>query len=139
MTEQTRPRQRKGFFRNADVPRTRIAIGSLIVLFPVLGVFLGVLGVASHDINGQYGTYSCTVTNISADAPLRDGNPAWKVVTSCGGTLYIDPDATHQTSQQATALARSMSPGHRYALTIQGVLRNPFAISSYLLAASPRA
>lgn len=105
-------------------------------------VFLIVFLTASSIISGHRETRFCTITSVvdatdAGQAPLADGKPSWKVATDCGGTLYIDPDATHQTATEAIALAQSLEIGREFRLSIQGSLLNPFTISAYLLAATP--
>ena len=88
------------------------------------------------NLNPRPETDVCAVRTVVWD-PTRSGAPAWNIGTDCGGTLYIDPGATGQTVSAATDLANSLTAGTVYRLTIQGALRNPYDISSYLLAAKP--
>jgi hypothetical protein len=139
--ERDETRQRRRFFRNPGIPiRSKIIAIGVPAFVGCLVVFLLGSAVVSHEINAQRETRTCTMVSLgSAGRPLLDGKPSWKVVTSCGGTLYIDPDATHQSGAAATTLAESLTPAQSYVLTIQGELGNAWAISSYLLAARPSA
>lgn len=98
----------------------------------VIIVFLAVTGITSHVLGARTSEYRCTVKSVS-EASLRDGRPAWHLGTTCGGTIYIDSEATHQTVAQAKSLASDLRTGQRYELTVRGVLHNPLGISAYLL------
>lgn len=124
---------RQGILRNR-AGRTVTIAGSAI--FFVIGLGIVAVGSVSANLNSRHETDVCTVRSVQWD-PTRLGAAAWDIGTDCGGTLHIDPGAIGQTVPEATALANSMTPGNLYRLTIQGTLRNPYGISSYLLAARP--
>lgn len=125
--------------RNRPLLAAFIKIGvPFLVLVAALVIFLAVTAVRSHNLNAKRQVLTCTITRQPARRTLRDeATPSWRVYTSCGGTLYIDPDATNQTSADATVLVNSLRVGGKYRLTIQGQLGNKADISSYLLAATP--
>lgn len=120
-----------------------LVVGVPLIVFGValLTFIIGAAAISSH-INANREVRTCTVEQVLAAGQgggrrLEDGKPSWLIKTDCGGTLYIDPDATHQTAAEATQLQESLQPAVRYHLTIQGQLGNRWTISSYLLAAAP--
>ncbi|PZF60608.1 hypothetical protein DEI81_12395 [Curtobacterium sp. MCBD17_013] len=125
------------FFRSPYVPRSqKIGIASLGSVLVVLAIGLPALGITSHELGQRHTTQTCTITAVDP-APLRSGGAAWDVGTDCGGTIDIDPSAAGQSLTKATALARSLDVGHRYRLTLRGVLHTAFGFSTELLRATP--
>jgi len=122
---------RQGTLRNRAGRTITLAASAI---FFVIGLGIVVVGSVSANLNSRLETDVCTVRTVQWD-PTRSGAAAWDIGTDCGGTLHIDPGATRQTVSEASALANSMTPGNVYRLTVQGTLRSPYAISSYLLAA----
>lgn len=120
-----------------------LVLGIPVIVFVLaLGTFLVGTMVISNKINATREARTCTIEQVltpgqGGGRALFDGKPSWLIKTDCGGTLYIDPDATGQTAAEATELAGSLQPGQKYKLKIQGQLDNKFTISSYLLSATP--
>ncbi len=107
----------------------------LVGLFPLIFLGWGFTVVEGAQVGSKHETRTCEVTSVSWAQWDLDGMPSWRVHTSCGGALYINPDDTHQTAEQATDLFEELVPGQCYALNVKGELNNWFDISAGLISA----
>jgi hypothetical protein len=133
----TGTRGRRSLLRDPDVPlSTRLGLAFLGVVLVLLAIGLPTIGLVSHELGERHSTYSCTLQAVTS-SPLRDGTAAWAVHTDCGGAIFIDPPDAGQTAAEGRSLARELRPGHRYRLTVKGVLHTPIDLSVDLLSAVP--